>query len=149
MTVAIQGFKGSFHALAARQLYGNDAELVFCKSFAEVFQALKEQRVDKAVVAIENSLYGSIYAVYDLLHSHEFQIVAEVYELVDLYLLGAPGSSLNQVTDVYSQAPALGESTAFLQKTLPSAELHEHADTALAAQDVAAWADPTKAAIAR
>ncbi len=148
MKIAIQGFSGSFHALAAKQLYGEDIELVYCKSFAEVFKSLQDHVSDRAVVAIENSLYGSINAVYDLLHAHTFKIVAEAYELVGLHLLGVPGATLEGITDVYSQAPALGESTVFLEEKLPNAELHEHADTALAAKEVATWGDPTRAAIA-
>lgn len=148
MKIAIQGFEGSFHSLAARQLYGDSTKLLFCRNFKDVFEELNAGNCDGAVVAIENSLYGSINSVYDLLQKFNFWICGETYETVRLQLLGTHNSILNTIKDVYSQAPALGESEAFLAKTLPGAELHEHADTALAAREVSEWNDPTKAAIA-
>lgn len=148
MKVAIQGLKASYHALAAKELYGNDVEFVFCNTFKEVFSALERKKADHALVAIENSLYGSINEVYDLLLTHDFYIVAEVYQHIGLHLLGVQGSNIDQLKDVYSQAPALAEATDFLAKNLPHAELHEHQDTALAAKEVAQWRDKHKAAIA-
>lgn len=146
--IAIQGLEASFHALAARQLFGNTSELVYCRSFKEVFLRLENNQVSHAVVAIENSLYGSINEVYDLLLRYQFWISAEAYEHVGLQLLGITGTQLAEITDVYSQAPALAEAEAFLERTLPHAERHEHQDTALAAKEVASWKNPHKAAIA-
>lgn len=148
MKIAIQGYAGSFHSLAAKQLYGKEIDLLYCKTFKQVFEALEKNQADCAVIAIENSLYGSINATYDLLQKHNFWISGEVYETVGLHLLGVDGASLSTITNIYSQAPALGESEAFIEKFLPQAELHEHADTALAAQEVATWNIPTNAAIA-
>ncbi len=146
--IAIQGLDTSFHALAAHQLFGSSADLVCCKNFKEVFSKLENDQVEQAVVAIENSLYGSINEVYDLLLRYQFWISGEAYEHVGLQLLGITGTKLEEITDVYSQAPALAEAEAFLDLTLPHAERHEHQDTALAAQEVASWNDPRKAAIA-
>lgn len=148
MKIAIQGFEASFHSIAAKSLYGNSAELLFCKNFKEVFSSLENNNCDQAVVAIENSLYGSINQVYDLLIKHDLSITGEVYEQVGLHLLAAKGANLHSITDVYSQAPALGESEVFLDTYLPDAERHEHPDTALAAKEVAAWGLSTHAAIA-
>lgn len=148
MKIAIQGESASFHAIAAQRIFGDDVELLFCKTFKDVFTALAEKRVDNAVVAIENSLYGSINEVYDLLLKYNFSICGETYEEIGLHLVGIAGTKLDSITDVYSQAPALGESDVFLETKLPNAERHEHSDTALAAKEVAEWSDTTKAAIA-
>lgn len=148
MNVAIQGFAASFHEIAAKRIFGEEIQLKYCRTFKEVFQELEEGKVDRAFVAIENSLYGSINDVYDLLLRNRFWICGEIYEHVGLHLMGPQGSSLRTVTDVYSMAPALGEAEAYLDEKLPKAERHELADTALAAKEVATWGDPTKAAIA-
>jgi prephenate dehydratase len=148
MNVAIQGFTASFHEIAAKRIFGEGIQLKYCRTFKEVFHELEEGRVDRVVVAIENSLYGSINEVYDLLLQHNFWICGEIYEHIGLHLMGPRSSNLQAVTDIYSMAPALGESEAYLDKNLPKAERHEHADTALAAKEVATWGDPTKAAIA-
>lgn len=148
MNIAIQGFAASFHEIAAKRIFGEDVKIKYCRSFKEVFNELEAGSVDRAVVAIENSLYGSINDVYDLLLKHDFWICGEIYEQIGLHLLGTKDSDLQTITDVYSMAPAIGESEAYLDEKLANAERHEHADTALAAKEVAAWNDPTKAAIA-
>lgn len=148
MRVAIQGYEASFHAQAARVMFGDSIDLVYCDTFAEVFSAVHDGTVDTGVVAIENSLYGSINETYDLLLKHDIYISAETYLHVSLSLLGVAGSSLSDITDVYSQAPALNEARGFLDKHLPSAERHEHTDTAKAATYVADSNDYHKAAIA-
>lgn len=148
MKVAIQGLDTSFHALAAKRLFGDEATLLYCASFSKAFVALQNKEVDHAVVAVENSLYGSINEVYDLLLKYHFWITGEVYEQISLHLLGLPHTSLATITDVYSQAPALAEAESFLDTNLPGAQRHEHGDTALAAEEVAQWKNPEKAAIA-
>ncbi len=148
MKIAIQGLEASFHALASQKLFGKSVEFVYCNTFSDVFDALEGNKAQGALVAIENSLYGSINEVYDLLLKHEFYITAEVYQHIGLQLMGPRGSLLEEISDVYSQAPALAEAAQFLNEQLPSAELHEHQDTALAAKEVAQWSDRSKAAIA-
>lgn len=148
MKVAIQGHAASFHSIAANRIFGDSIELVFCGTFREVFETLSDGNVDTAVVATENSLYGSINEVYDLLLKHDLFVVGETYEEIGLHLLGLPEAQLSDITDIYSQAPALGEASVFLDENLPNAERHEHADTALAAKEVKEWGVATNAAIA-
>lgn len=148
MKIAIQGTAGSFHSLAAKRLFGETAELVFCESFKEVFATLKAGRTDRAVVAIENSLYGSINDVYDLLLKNHFHITHEIYEQIGLHLLGSDHVDLSEVTDVYSQAPALAEAEEFLDQHLPQATRHEFFDTAAAAAMIAEKKDTSKVAVA-
>jgi prephenate dehydratase len=148
MKVAIQGQENSFHSIAAKKLYGDKVQLIYCETFKKVFESLQKADADKAVVAVENSLYGSINEVYDLLLKYRFWISGEVYEQIGFYLFGTKESSLSKVTDVYSQSFAIGETLDYFENNLPNAKLHEYFDTAAAAEMVAESKDPTKAAIA-
>lgn len=148
MYTAIQGLDTSFHAAAAKQLYGTGINLIYCQTFNEVFSSLDEQKAERAVVAIENSLYGSINEVYDLLIRYDFKIVAEVYEQISLHLLTVPGATINGIENIYSQAPALAESEEFLNSTLSHADRHEFYDTAMAAREVNRLNSKSNAAIA-
>jgi prephenate dehydratase len=148
VVVAIQGIKESFHAIAAYSLFSEDIELNECHSFHDVFSAVKDGASDFGVVAIENSLYGSINDTYDLLVKNDLHICGEAYEQIGLYLVGAPDSKLGDITNVYSHPAALGESSDYLDLNLPSASRHEYSDTALAAKFVSESNDNSKAAIA-
>lgn len=148
MKIAIQGIRESFHAIAATTLFTSDIELTECDTFRDVFLSVKNEESDFGVVAIENSLYGSINDTYDLLVKHDLHICGEAYEQIGLHLLGTSESSLDTITDVYSHPAALGESVDYLDQFLPSARRHESTDTALSAKDISNLNDPTKAAIA-
>lgn len=148
MKIAIQGTKGSFHSLAARRLFGEEVQLVHCETFKQVCQVLAKNQVNYGVLAIENSLYGSINDVYDLLLKFNFWICGEVYEQINLHLLGSDQATLETIKQVYSQAPALAEAEDFLDSKLPEANREEYYDTAAAAAMVANLNDPAKAAIA-
>lgn len=148
MKIAIQGISSSFHAQAAHAMFGDTVELVHCDTFAEVFSSVTEGLVEYGVAAIENSLYGSINDTYDLLLEHQLHICAETYQQISLHLLGTHDSSIESITDVFSQAPALSEASVFLDTTLSSAERHEFSDTASAARLVAERQDNSQAAIA-
>ncbi len=147
-TIAIQGVPASFHDIAARQFFSQDIELVCCDTFPQVFEALKNGTADMALVAIENSLYGSINEVYDLLLKHKYWISGEVYLQVTQCLLGLPGSKVADITEVYSHPVALAQCEAYLDTTLAHAQRFETHDTAASAADIAQQQDPHKAAIA-
>ena len=111
MRIAIQGEKASFHDAAARQWFGDDITQVACESFGEVFGVLNRHEADAAVVAIENSLYGGINQVYDLIESHGYPIVGEVHLPVHQQLIGRRGAT---ITHVYSHPVALAQCADFL-----------------------------------
>jgi prephenate dehydratase len=147
-TVAIQGVKASFHDIAARSFFGDDYGLFACDSFADCFAALQNDQTQFAVVAIENSLYGSINEVYDLLLENRFWIVGEVYLRINQCLIGLPDSDLDKIEEVHSHPVALAQCEAYLDNNLPRAIRYEHHDTAGSANDIKRWANPSKAAIA-
>ncbi len=148
MNIAIQGERGSFHHVAAMKQYGNAITLVPCENFASVFQALDGSVADAAIIAVENSLYGSINEVYDLLLRYQFQIVAEIPERVHQCLVGHPHTPLEQISHIYSHPVALAQCSQFLVRELGHAERVEYFDTAGAARLISEKQDYTGAAIA-
>jgi prephenate dehydratase len=130
MRVAIQGETGSFHHLAARRWYGETVEIVDCDSFAAVFAAVKNGRADEAVVAIENSLYGSINEVYDLLKHYSYPIIGELNERIHQNLITLLGTTLPMIKTIMSHPVALAQCSDFLNRELPGAERVEYHDTA-------------------
>lgn len=137
MKVGIQGLEGSYHHQAAVKFFGDNIEIAPFENFRQLFEALDKGIISKAVSGIENSLYGSINDTYDLLMQYRPNVIGEVYLHVQLNLLALEGSSIDEITDVYSQAPALAESKVYLRENLPTATLHEYPDTAMSARYVA------------
>lgn len=146
--IAIQGELGSFHHTAALKWFGNDSTIVACESFGRVFSALDDKQADVAVVAIENSLYGSITEVYDLLLSHSIPIIGEIPERIHQCLIGKPGTTLGDITSVYSHPVALAQCEQFLDDKLPYAERIESHDTAGSVAYIMSQNSSTSAAIA-
>ncbi len=147
LRVAIQGQRASFHSIAARRLFGNNIELVTCETFEATFAALAEDKADKIVVALENSLFGSINQTYDLLIKYKFWISSELYLHIKQCLMGLPSAKLADITEVHSQLQALAQCETYLDKHLPSAKRIEQHDTAASAMAIKKWGNPHKAAI--
>lgn len=147
MRIAIQGQLGSFHHLAAKRWFGDDATIVPADSFTEVFGLLNRHDADTAVIAIENSLYGSINEVYDLIESHRYPIVGEIHLRVEHQLI-TRASGTADITHIFSQSFALAQCANFLDTHLPRAERIELHDTAAAVEHVATTDNPHFAAIA-
>jgi prephenate dehydratase len=145
--VAIQGQEGSYHALATHTIFGKDIGLVPCEWFPETFDALSTNKADYAIVAIENSLAGSITEVYDLLRKSKLNIVAELYMQIELKLIGFEGVNLKDIHRVYSHPVALSEAQSYLHEKLPQAELFERNDTAESVEFVSQAGDKSQAAI--
>lgn len=146
--IAIQGEEASFHAIAAQQYFGGDVTFVTCETFAETFAALRDGKADYALTAIENSLYGSINEVYDLLLDDHFWICGEVYLRIEQCLIGLPGAKIKDIKEVHSHPVALAQCEAYLDKNLAHAERFEHHDTAGSVADIKKWGVMSKAAIA-
>lgn len=146
--VAIQGQRGSFHDIAAKHFFGPDIKTANCElPFRTVFETLKSGDAAYAIVAIENSLYGSINEVYDLLLEYKPFIVGEVYLQISQNLIGLPSTKLQDITQVHSHPIALAQCEDFLDTSLPTAERFEHSDTAGSVEEVKTWGDPAFTAI--
>jgi prephenate dehydratase len=116
MRVGFQGELGAFSQQAIQQLLGTKARPVAHTRFDEVFAALDKGSVDAAVLPIENTLYGSIHANYDLLLNYDFVITAETNVRVVHNLIAPPGMTFAKVRKVYSHEAAIGQCLDFFAK---------------------------------
>src|SRR5207249_4013055 len=146
MRIAYQGEPGAFSEAAARRVDA-DAQLVPCRSFEEVFEAVNGGPAGYGVLPIENSIGGSIHRNYDLLISHELPIVGEVELPVVHHLLALPGATLDGLRRVYSHPQGLAQCERFL-RTLKNVEVIATYDTAGSAKMVADTGARDAAAIA-
>lgn len=148
MKIAIQGQQTSYHHQAAQQFFGNSVTIVPCDTFKDVFAAVESGRAKQGIVAIENSLYGSINPVYDLLLNANAHIIGEVYLRIEHQLIGLPDSSISKITGVHSQLEALAQCEDFLDKNLPHAQRLEEHDTAASVKIIKKLGDNSQVAIA-
>lgn len=133
--IAIQGYEGSFHQAAAKEYFGNDIGLICCATFKEVVQHVSsDPECFGGVMAIENSIAGSILPNYNLLTKSSLHIPGEVYLQIDQNLLVNPGVQLEEIREVHSHHMALLQCSDFLE-TRPW-RLVETEDTALSAYHV-------------
>ncbi len=132
--IAIQGFEGSFHQVAAEQFFG-DVVVLCCATFREVVKlAVDKKQSDGGVMAIENSIAGSILPNYNLLQKSNLKIIGEVYLQIKQNLLVNPGVKLEDIREVHSHPMALLQCIDFLEKH--NWKLVETEDTALSAKHV-------------
>lgn len=143
--VAFQGEPGSYSHLAAREALPH-AEAVPQPTFDEAFAALRDGRVDLALIPIENSLHGRITDIHHLLPGAPVFILGEHFHRVRHQLMAAPGATLSSIKSVVSQEPALGQVRNIIRDMKLKPVLW--ADTAGAARHVAEMKDPTLAAVA-
>ena len=135
VTVSIQGFEGSFHQEAARRFYGKSVEVIPCATFRELVQVAADQsRSNGGVMAIENSIAGSILPNYSLLQKSPLRIKGEVYLKIRQNLLVNPGVQLEDVREVHSHPMALLQCADYLDEK--GWKIVETEDTALSAKHV-------------
>ena len=133
--IAIQGFEGCFHQAAARKFFGNEVEVICCSTFRDVVKISNDKsKSDGGLMAIENSIAGSILPNYNLLQKSNLKIVGEIYLQIDQNLLVNPGVTLEDIREVHSHPMALLQCMDFLEKY--NWKLIETEDTALSAQHV-------------
>jgi prephenate dehydratase len=133
--VSIQGYEGSFHQVAARQFFGKNVEVIPCANFRDVVKiASSKKESDGGVMAIENSIAGSILPNYNLLQKSSLRIVGEVYLQIKQNLLVNPGVKLDDIREVHSHPMAIQQCLEYLDKF--NWKLIETEDTALSAKHV-------------
>jgi prephenate dehydratase len=134
-TVAIQGIAASFHELAARTFFGESITTIECLTFHSLCESLKSGKADHAVMAIENSIAGSILPNYFLLQEYHFSIVGELYVPIHMHLLALPGVNMKDIQTIESHPMAIRQCSDFLH-ALPQVQVRESDDTALSAKRV-------------
>jgi len=112
-TAAFQGERGAFSEEAARRLLGRRVKVLPCQRFEDVFRSLSEKKVHAAVVAIENTLHGSVHENYDHLLNHQLPIVAETNVRIVHNLIAAPGVTFREIRRVFSHPVAINQCLRF------------------------------------
>ena len=145
--VSIQGYEGSFHQAAAQYFFGKNIEVVPCATFREVIKkATAKNEADAAVMAIENSIAGSILPNYTLLQNSNLAIAGEVYLKIKQNLLVNKGVKLEDIREVHSHQMALLQCIEYLEKY--NWKLVETEDTALSAKHIHQHKNKHTAAVA-
>ena len=130
--IAIQGIAGSFHEEASRQFFTKcEIKFSFCDTFEHVFQQIKENNYT-GVVAIENSLAGSILPNYGAIQYYNLNIIGETYRKIEQNLMALPGANLSNINEIWSHPMALRQCQEFLNK-YPKVKSVEKEDTAKSA----------------
>ncbi|MDX2362169.1 MAG: prephenate dehydratase [Crocinitomicaceae bacterium] len=144
--IAIQGVKGAFHEEAAVHVFGNNIEIVSCLTFQEEIGKLENGEADAGIMAIENTISGTILNNLELIRTSSACIVGEVYLRIHQNLGGIQDASISELREVRSHYMALNQCRDFFGVN-PEVHLVEGQDTALCIREVAELQDPTIAAI--
>ena len=135
LKVAIQGIKGSNHHQVALDYFGEDITLSECDSFDQMVNELINGNVDKAVMAIENTIAGSIIPNYALVHHNKLHIIGEHYLNIHHHLMALEGQRLADIKEVHSHPMALLQCKKFFAN-YPNIKLVETSDTADSAKHI-------------
>ena len=133
--IAIQGAEGSNHHKVARDFYGDNIQLKECMSFDALVAHLLDNSATNGVMAIENTIAGSIIPNYALIDSNNLQIVGEEYLNIHHHLMALPGQTIKSIKEVWSHPMALLQCKEFFKK-YPHIKLVEDVDTAEVAKRI-------------
>ena len=133
--VAIQGIQGSFHHQVALEYYNQDITVDECMSFEELVGSLLSGKSNQAVMAIENSIAGSIIPNYALIDNNNLHVVGEYYMDIHQNFMALQGQKIEDILEVHSHPMALLQCMEFLKK-LPNIKLVEDKDTAETARRI-------------
>lgn len=135
LKIAIQGIKGSNHHQVAKDCYGDDIELVECLSFDELVDKLLSKEADQGVMAIENSIAGSIIPNYALVNHNDLHIIGEYYLNIHHNLMVLKGQKISDISEVSSHPMALLQCKEYFRQ-YPHIKLVEDVDTAETAKRI-------------
>ena len=133
--IAIQGISGSFHHEVAQRYFNDNADVIECMSFDGTVDSLLQGNTDYAVMALENSIAGSIIPNYALIDNHNLSIVGEYYLDIQHNLLALQGQKIASIKEVHSHPMALLQCKVFF-KGFPHIKLVEAKDTADVAKQI-------------
>lgn len=137
LRVTIQGVAGCFHDAAAREYFPRyNIETVECNTFPELFDALDTDASLVGIVAIENTIAGSILQNHELLRQHNLRIIGEHKKRISHVLCALPGQSIDSLSEVNSHPMALMQCEQFLRRH-KNLKMIESFDTAGSAKEIA------------
>ncbi len=134
--IAIQGIKGSFHHAVAMDCFHADVNLKECLSFDAVVEAVLSGEVKQAIMALENSIAGSIIPNYALIDHNNLSIVGEYNLTIHHTLMALSGQTIDDLQEVHSHPMALLQCKEFF-RNYPHIKLIEASDTANVAKMIA------------
>jgi prephenate dehydratase len=133
--IAIQGIKGSFHHQVAQEYFEQKYDLDECMSFEELVKSLTENKTQKAVMALENSIAGSIIPNYALIDRNNLHIIGEHYLNIHMNLMVLKSQTIEDIKEVHSHPIALLQCAVFFSQ-FPHIKLVESGDTAETARRI-------------
>jgi len=134
--IVIQGGYGAFHEIAALNYFNNeDIEILPRDTFKDLMAALKKDKADYGIMAIENTLAGSILPNYNLLRESPMRIIGEIYMRIRQNLVALPGQTIDDIREVFSHPMAILQCQVFFD-SYKRIKLIESMDTALSARDI-------------
>lgn len=135
--VAIQGIAGSYHDIASHNYFeGEEIEIVGCNSFKEVIATIRKDPATLGLMAIENTIAGSLLQNHELIRKSGMRIVGEYKLRISHALVALPGVALSDIVEINSHPIALMQCMDYLD-TLSGKKLVEKADTAVSARNIA------------
>jgi prephenate dehydratase len=134
-TIAIQGAEGSNHHKVARDFYGSEIQLKECMSFDVLVDSLLDGSADLGVMALENTIAGSIIPNYALIDKYNLHITGEEYLHIHHHLMGLKGQKIEEIKEIWSHPMALLQCKEFFKK-YPHIKLVEDVDTAEVAKRI-------------
>ncbi|WP_405383824.1 prephenate dehydratase [Maribacter sp. LLG6340-A2] len=135
LKIAIQGIKGSNHHQVAKDCFGDDIELIECLSFDALVDKLLSKEADQGVMAIENSIAGSIIPNYALVNHNNLHIIGEYYLNIHHNLMVLKGQKIEDITEISSHPMALLQCKEYFRQ-YPHIKLVEDVDTAETAKRI-------------
>ena len=146
MKIAIQGILGSYHDEVAKLHFGEDSNIIECSSFDILVDSVKNKVADIGIMAIENSIAGSIIPNYSLIDNYDLSIIGEYYISINHQLMALPGIDFSSIKTISSHPMALLQCKDFLKTT--DKTIIESKDTAEVARMISDEKISTMAAIA-
>lgn len=135
LKIAIQGIQGSNHHQVVREYFGEEHSLLECLTFHELVDQLLQKKADQGIMAIENSIAGSIIPNYALVYQNNLHIIGEHYLNIHHHLMALPGQTLGDIREVRSHPMALLQCREYL-KTQSHIKMVEDFDTAETARQI-------------
>ncbi len=136
MVVSIQGIKGAFHQEAAEEYFGQKTEILPQHTFQGLVDSVSHEEAEYGIMAIENTISGTIHNNFNLIRQSNLQIVGEVYLRIEQNLAALPGTPLSQLTHVESHYMAINQCREFF-RSHPQIKLIDAEDTAGSMRNIA------------
>lgn len=134
-TVACQGIEGAYSQIVCDRLF-KTPDIKYVKTFEDVFKAVEDGTCTYGILPIENSIYGTVVAVYDLMKNYNFHIIKSAKLKINHALMTNNGAKLSDITEILSHEQAIGQCSEFL-KDYPNIKVTVCENTAVAAKMVA------------